>query len=228
MIQFEDVSKVFPSGISALRHVSFRIDPAEFVFVVGANGSGKSTLLRLIYRDERPTSGRVLVYRHDIDRLRGRGVAILRRRLGVVFQDFKLLATRSVYDNVAVALRIHECSPEEIRSRTLRALDLVGLEHRAAALPAELSVSEQQRVSVARALVTAPPLLLADEPTGTLDANSGRELMQVLAQLHQGGTTVVVATHNTPIVEHFRRRVIQLADGRLVRDQVGALNLVEA
>jgi len=228
MVQLDDVTKVFPNGVVALRHVSLRIEPGEFVFVVGPTGTGKSTLLRLVYRDELPTSGRVVVYRRDISRLRSRGVALLRRRLGVVFQDFKLLPARTAYDNVAFALRVIGTPSQEIRPRALRALALVGLEDRANAMPVELSGGEQQRVSIARAIVNDPPLLLADEPTGNLDPGSSWEIIQLLSQINTRGTTVIVTTHNKTIVDVLRRRVIQLAGGQVVRDQIHGLYAVEA
>jgi len=228
MVQLDGVTKVFPNGVVALRHVSLTIEPGEFVFVVGPTGTGKSTLLRLVYRDELPTSGRVVVYRRDISRLRSRGVALLRRRLGVVFQDFKLLPARTAYDNVAFALRVIGTPSQEIRPRVLRALALVGLEDRANAMPVELSGGEQQRVSIARAIVNDPPLLLADEPTGNLDPGSSWEIVQLLSQINRRGTTVIVTTHNKTIVDVLRRRVIQLAGGQVVRDQIHGLYAVEA
>jgi len=228
MVQLEDVTKAFLNGVVALRHVSLRIEPGEFVFVVGPTGTGKSTLLRLVYRDELPTSGRVIVYRRDVGRLRSRGVALLRRRLGVVFQDFKLLPARTAYDNVAFALRVIGTPGPEIRPRAVRALALVGLEGRAEAMPAELSGGEQQRVSIARAIVNDPALLLADEPTGNLDPRSSWEIIQLLSQINARGTTVIVTTHNKTIVDVLRRRVIQLAAGRVVRDQTHGLYAVEA
>jgi len=228
MVQLDGVTKVFPNGVVALRHVSLRIEPGEFVFVVGPTGTGKSTLLRLVYRDELPTSGRVVVYRRDISRLRSRGVALLRRRLGVVFQDFKLLPARTAYDNVAFALRVIGTPSQEIRPRALRALALVGLEDRATAMSVELSGGEQQRVSIARAIVNDPPLLLADEPTGNLDPGSSWEIIQLLSQINTRGTTVIVTTHNKTIVDVLRRRVIQLAGGQVVRDQIHGLYAVEA
>lgn len=222
MVQFEDVTKAFPNGVVALRRVSLRIDPGEFVFVVGPTGTGKSTLLRLIYRDETPTGGRVLVSNRDVGRLRG-GVALLRRRVGVVFQDFKLLPQRTACENVAFALRVIGTPLEDILPRARRALERVGLADRAGAMPAELSGGEQQRVSIARAIVNDPPLLLADEPTGNLDPNSSWELIQLLAQINLRGTTVVVTTHNKTIVDILRRRVVQLAGGQVVRDQARGL-----
>ncbi len=228
MVQLEDVTKAFSNGVVALRHVSLRIEPGEFVFVVGPTGTGKSTLLRLIYRHEIPTSGRVIVYRRDISRLRSRGVALLRRRLGVVFQDFKLLPNRTAYDNVAFALRVIGTPSAEIRPRVARALALVGLEDRAEAMPVELSGGEQQRISIARAIVNDPPLLLADEPTGNLDPNSSWEIIQLLSQINGRGTTVIITTHNKTIVDVLRRRVVQLAAGQLVRDQARGLYAVQA
>ncbi|MDQ7821073.1 MAG: cell division ATP-binding protein FtsE [Armatimonadota bacterium] len=219
MVQFEDVTKIFPAGIVALRSVSFRIDPGEFVFLVGPTGTGKSTLLRLIYRDEIPTTGRVCVLGRDVGRLRGGGVALLRRRLGVVFQDFKLLPRRTAWENVAFVLRVTGVPPDEVRPRALRALDLVGVAHRAEAYPAELSGGEQQRVSIARAIAGDPPLLLADEPTGNLDPRTSWEIIRLLAEINARGTTVLVATHNKAIVDACRQRVIELAGGRVVRDQ---------
>src|SRR3989475_7855502 len=228
MVQLDGVTKVFPNGVVALRHVSLRIEPGEFVFVVGPSGACKSPPRALVSRDEFPTSGRVVVYRRDISRLRSRGVALLRRRLGVVFQDFKLLPARTAYDNVAFALRVIGTPSQEIRPRALRALALVGLEDRANAMPVELSGCEQQRVSIARAIVNDPPLLLADEPTGNLDPGSSWEIIQLLSQINTRGTTVIVTTHNKTIVDVLRRRVIQLAGGQVVRDQIHGLYAVEA
>lgn len=228
MVQFQDVTKGYPNGVLALRRVSFRVEPGEFVFIVGPTGTGKSTLLKLIYRDESPDEGRVFVGGRDVSALHERAIPGLRRGLGVVFQDFKLLPSRTVFENIAFALRVIGTPPAEIRSRVIRALDLVGLGHRADAMPAQLSGGEQQRVSIARAIVNDPPLLLADEPTGNLDPNSSWEIMQVLSRINLRGTTVIMTTHNKIIVDILRRRVIQLAAGSVVRDQPRGLYAVDA
>ncbi len=228
MVLVQDVTKVFANGVVALRNVSLGIDPGEFVFIVGPTGTGKSTLLKLLYRDEVPTHGRVFVADREVSRLRPGDVALLRRSVGVVFQDFKLLPQRTAFENVAFALRAIGTPAGAIRPRVQGALDLVGLGHRATAFPWELSGGEQQRVSIARALVNDPPLLLADEPTGNLDPNSSWEIIQLLSQINLRGTTVIVTTHNKTIVDILRRRVIQLADGEIVRDQRRGLYAVEA
>ncbi len=226
MVHLEHVSKIYPSGVAALTDVSLRIDRGEFVFIVGPTGSGKSTLLKLLYRAELPTHGKVLVHGRDVCRLRAGRVAGLRRTLGVVFQDFKLLPQRTALENVAFALQVTGAPSNEIRPRALQALDRVGLTHRARAMPAELSGGEQQRVSIARALVNNPPLLLADEPTGNLDPASSWEIIQLLARIYLHGTTVIVTTHNKTVVDILRRRVVQLADGHVVRDEPRGLYAV--
>ena len=228
MVTFVDVTKSFPNGVTALRDVSLRIERGEFVFVVGPTGSGKSTLLKLIYRDEVPTSGRVSVDDRDVSRLPDAGVAFLRRRLGVVFQDFKLLPRRTAFENVAFALRVTGTPAREIRPRVLRILELVGLADRAQAFPGELSGGEQQRVSIARAIVNDPLILLADEPTGNLDPDSSWEIIQLLSRINLRGTTVIVTTHNKTIVDILRRRVVQLDEGEVVRDEARGLYAVQA
>lgn len=228
MVHFQDVTKSYPHGVVALQDISLRIDRGEFVFVVGRTGAGKSTLLRLIYRNDVPTSGRVYVGERDVSRLSSSEVIFLRRRLGIVFQDFRLLPQRTAFENVAFALRVIGTPAYETHPRALRALELVGLSDRAGALPWELSGGEQQRVGIARAIVNDPLLLLADEPTGNLDPSSSWEIIQLLSRINMRGTTVVVATHNKMIVDILRRRVVQLAGGQIVRDQQRGLYAAEA
>ncbi len=228
MVLLENVSKTYPNGVVALRSISLGIDPGEFVFLVGPTGTGKSTLLKLLYRDEVPSGGRVCVAGCEVTRLAPSRVAALRRSLGVVFQDFKLLPQRTAFENVAFALRAIGTPPAAIRPRVESALELVGLAARAQAFPWELSGGEQQRISIARAIVNDPPLLLADEPTGNLDPNSSWDIVQLLSQINLRGTTVIVTTHNKTIVDILRRRVVQLSAGEIVRDQRRGLYMVDA
>ncbi len=218
-VVLQNVTKVYPNGIAALRGVSLSIGPGEFVFLVGPSGAGKSTLLRLLYREEVPTEGTVRVEGVEVAQLRPREVPRLRRRIGVVFQDFKLLRDRTVAENVGFALRVTGTPPEWIPARVRWALETVGLENRLDAFPHELSGGEQQRVAIARAIALRPPLLLADEPTGNLDPQTSWEIMRVLMRIHLYGTTVVMATHNRLLVDILRRRVVELAGGRVVRDE---------
>lgn len=219
MVEFERVTKSYPNGATALRDVTFRVAPREFVFIVGPTGSGKSTLLRMIYRDARPTSGRVLVDGRDVTRLAARQVPFLRRRVGVVFEDQRLLPRRTARQNVAFALEVTGVPPREVDDRVGEMLDVVGLAARADAQTSDLSAGERQRVGIARALVHRPPLLVADEPTGTLDPDTSWEIVQLLSQINLRGTTLVVATHDNTIVDILRRRVIALGDGTVVRDE---------
>lgn len=226
MVHIESVTKLYSNGVVALSDVSLRVERGEFLFIVGPTGSGKSTLLKLLYRDELPTRGHVTVNGREVTALPSRAVAGLRRSLGVVFQDFKLLPQRTALDNVVFALRVTGTPSAAIPPRALRALELVGLAHRVEAMPAELSGGEQQRVSIARAIVNDPPLLLADEPTGNLDPDSSWEIIQLLSRINFRGTTVIVTTHNKTIVDILRRRVVQLADGHVVRDEPRGLYAV--
>lgn len=218
MVEFDRVTKVYPAGVTALRDVSLRISPGEFVFIVGPTGTGKSTLMKMIYREDTPTTGRVLVLGQDVTRLPARRVPYLRRRVGIVFQDFKLLPRRTVRENVAFALEVTGAPPREVGGRVAEALDVVNLMTRRDAWPGELSAGEQQRVSIARALVHQPPLLLADEPTGNLDPDTSWEIMQLLSRVNGRGTTMVIATHDKTIVDALRKRVIALEGGVVVRD----------
>jgi cell division transport system ATP-binding protein len=199
--------------------VSIMIDKGEFVFLIGASGSGKSTVLRLVMREELANSGRVTVDGRDVGKMRRRKVPDLRRSMGCVFQDFRLLPKKSVYDNVAFALEVLNKSQRSIRRTVPEVLDLVGLEGKANRLPTELSGGEQQRVAIARAFVNRPLVLLADEPTGNLDPDTSQGIMSLLERINRTGTTVVMATHDNNIVDAMRRRVVELETGKVIRDQ---------
>ncbi len=220
LIELEGVFKVYPGGRVALHDVSLSVEEGEFVFLVGPTGAGKSTLLRLLYREELPTRGRVRVAGWEVHRLKARAVPLLRREVGVVFQDFKLLSDRTVYENVAFALRAVGTPPEWVPGRVRAALELVGLVDRQDAFPRQLSGGEQQRVSIARALANRPRILLADEPTGNLDPETSWEIVKLLSRINLRGTTVLMTTHNKTVVDILRRRVVELQDGRVVRDEV--------
>ncbi len=223
MIRLQGVTKRYPNGLLALTDVSLSIAAGEFVFLVGPTGAGKSTLLRLLYRAEVASRGKVSVAGRDVNRLAVRQVPALRRSMGIVFQDFKLLPRKTAYENVAFALQVTGTPPEEIRPRAVQALEVVGLADRADALPWQLSGGEQQRMSIARAIVHQPPLLLADEPTGNLDPRTSWEIVQLLSRINLRGTTVLVATHNKLIVDILRQRVVELAAGTVVRDEAYGL-----
>jgi cell division transport system ATP-binding protein len=219
VVEFEGVTKTYPPGIIALQNVTLRIDPEEFVFIVGQTGTGKSTLLKMVYREELPTVGRVLVLGHDVTRMPARQVPLLRRQVGVVFQDFRLLPRKTARENVAFALEVTATPEDEVDDRVQEVLDIVGLAARADSLPGQLSAGEQQRVSIARALVHRPPLLLADEPTGSLDPDTSWGIVQLLSEINRAGTTVVVTSHDKTIVDVLRRRVVALDGGAVVRDE---------
>jgi cell division transport system ATP-binding protein len=219
MIRFENVTKVYKGDVVACRDLSLEVAKGEFVFLVGPSGSGKSTFLKLLLRDEVATSGRVLVAGRDIGRLGAWKVPQLRRNIGCVFQDFKLLPTKTVYENVAFALEVIGRPKHIIRTQVPQIMDLVGLSKKADNFPGELSGGEQQRVSIARAFVNRPLILLADEPTGNLDPATTVGIMRLLDRINRTGTTVVMATHDQRIVDAMRRRVLELDHGALVRDQ---------
>ena len=219
IIDFRGVTKRYDSGDIGLDGVSFAIQPGEFVFLVGASGSGKSTTMRLLIKESEPSSGEITVAGRDLSAISRRRVPYYRRNLGVVFQDFKLLPNRTVYENVAYALQVTGGTRREVREKVPDILRLTGLSTKLHSYPTELSGGEQQRVSVARAFVNHPPLLLADEPTGNLDPETSIGIMQLLYRINRTGTTVVVATHDVAMVDRMRRRVIELAGGRVVRDE---------
>ena len=229
MIAFEDVTMRYAKGDPpALVDVDVDIDRGDFVFVVGASGSGKSTMMRLIILENEVTSGRVMVAGHDLSRLPNRRIPRLRRQVGTVFQDFRLLAGKTVHQNIAYVLQVLGAKRHTIRQLVPETLELVGLQDKGKRLPHELSGGEQQRVAIARAMVNKPPILLADEPTGNLDPETSAEIVAILDRINRTGTTVVMATHDTTIVNMFRKRVVQLRDGRIVRDQAeGEYDAVE-
>jgi cell division transport system ATP-binding protein len=219
VIKLKQVSKVYPTGVKALQGLNLEVQAGEFVFLVGPSGAGKSTLMKLLYRAEQPTAGQVLVGGVDITRLSEGQMPGLRQRIGVVFQDYKLLPQRTVFENVAFALKVLGVSRVEMQKRVRSALDLVGLRDSADCFPTQLSGGQQQRVCLARAIVNTPPLLIADEPTGNLDPETSWEIMRLLTKINMHGTTVVVATHNKLVVDNMRRRVVTIDHGRLVLDQ---------
>lgn len=217
MIQLRSVTKKYKNNY-ALKNVNLDILSGEFVFIVGASGAGKSTLMKLLYKEETPSSGTVMIGGINIANLPSEKVPNLRRCMGIVFQDYKLLQNQSVYDNVAYVIRTLGISTKEINARVLGALKVVGLSDKIKAKPSELSGGEQQRVSIARAIVNGPPLLIADEPTGNLDPKNSMEVMQILDQINQRGITVIVSTHDSAMVDYFRKRVITLEGGEVLRD----------
>ncbi len=219
MIILEDVSKTYSTGAPALNGISLHIEPGEFVFIVGDSGSGKSTLIKLLLRELTPTSGKIVVNQTDVCRLKHRKVAKYRRNIGVVFQDFRLLKDRNVYENVAFAQRVISVPARQIRKNVPSVLSLVGLAEKYKSRPRELSGGEQQRVAVARAIINKPPILLADEPTGNLDPKNSWEIMKLLEQINRNGTTVLVVTHNREIVNAMQKRVITMKKGVIVSDQ---------
>jgi cell division transport system ATP-binding protein len=219
MIVFESVRKVYDPNVVALDGISFVIEKGEFVFIVGASGSGKSTLIRLLLKEIEPTDGRIIVGGRDLGRLKGSKVPLLRRNVGCVFQDFKLLPNRTAAENVAYALKVQGESRNAIRRKVPEVLNLVGLADKMTSLPDELSGGEQQRVSIARAVVNNPPLLICDEPTGNLDPDTSVGIMQLLYRINRTGTTILMVTHDREMVDKMRRRVLALEEGRLARDE---------
>ncbi len=221
MIEMKKVTKKYPNGVVAMNGISTKIKQGEFVYVVGPSGAGKSTFIKLMYREEKATSGEVMVNGINLTTLKSARVPHLRRQLGVVFQDFKLLPRLTVYENVAYAMEVIEEEPKKIRERVMEVLDLVGLKHKVRMLPTELSGGEQQRVAIARSIVNKPGVLIADEPTGNLDPETSWEIMDLFEEINRNGTTVVMATHNRDIVNTVRKRVIAIEGGLIVRDEYG-------
>ena len=219
MILLSNVNKTYPNGSVALDDVSFFIERGEFVFIVGPSGAGKSTLIKLLMHEETPTSGQVIINNKDIGKLKRREVPYLRRSMGVVFQDFRLLSNKTVFENVAFAMDIIGASRREIRKQVPNVLSLVGLSHKAKSYPSELSGGEQQRVALARALVNNPAFLIADEPTGNLNPKVAMEIMELLDNINKRGTTIIMATHAKDIVDTMKKRVIAIEDGKIVRDE---------
>lgn len=220
MIEMQDVWKEYPNGTVALNGISIYIPKSEFVYVVGPSGAGKSTFIKLMYREERPTAGHIFINGFNIERLKQRKIPLLRRSIGVVFQDFKLLPKLSAAENISFALEVIGYPRRHMRKRVSEVLDWVGLAEKAHTIPSQLSGGEQQRVAVARALVNNPSVIIADEPTGNLDPDTSWGIMKLFQRINDRGTTVVMATHNREIVNTMRKRVIAIEHGEIVRDEV--------
>ena len=223
MIEFKDVSKVYSNGTVALEHVNLTIDDGEFVFVVGASGAGKSTLMKLLLREEKPTGGKLIVGDYDLTRIPNYKITYYRRQLGMVFQDFRLFEKKTVYENVAFAMRVIGESSKEIKRRVPTILSIVNLSDKYKNFPSELSGGEQQRVALARALANNPSIIIADEPTANIDPKLKIEIMNLLLKINKRGKTVIVVTHEKNLVDFFQQRVITLQDGHLVDDKVGGM-----
>ena len=221
MIEFRNVSKVYDTGTEAVHNANFKIDKGEFAFLVGSSGSGKSTIIKMILKEEEPTSGNIIINGKDTTFLKANRVPYLRRSMGIVFQDFRLLPDKTVYENVAFAMYVVKATPKHIRRQVPMVLSLVGLSSKAKVYPNELSGGEQQRVALARAIVNNPSMLIADEPTGNLDPNTAWDIIGLLNDINLRGTTVVVATHAKDIVDKMNKRVIRVDHGNIVRDEKG-------
>ncbi len=219
MLEFKSVTKKYPNGVVALSDANFHIKKGDFVFIVGASGSGKTTIIKLILKEIEPTAGEIIVNDIELKEMERIDIPYLRRQIGIVFQDFRLLPNKTAYENVAFAMQITEAYPREIRRQVPMALSLVGLGKKANAYPSELSGGEQQRVALARAIVNNPALLIADEPTGNLDPDTSWEIMNLLCEINNRGTTVMVATHEKGIVNSLKKHVVALDEGRIIRDE---------
>ncbi|KRL04841.1 cell division ATP-binding protein FtsE [Liquorilactobacillus oeni] len=219
MIEFKHVSKKYANQITAVDNFNLKIQQGEFVYVIGPSGAGKSTFIKMMYREEKPTLGQIKVNEYELEKIKNSKIPFFRRELGIVFQDFKLLSKLTVFENIAYALQVIEKDPVEIKKRVNHVLKLVKLVSKGAAFPAELSGGEQQRVAIARAIANKPSILIADEPTGNLDPETAEGIMKILEKINIQGTTVVMATHNSHIVNEFRHRVIEIENGHVIRDQ---------
>lgn len=219
MIEFKNVIKKYDNNITATDNISVKIAPGEFVYVVGPSGAGKSTFIKMMYREEAPTSGSIVVNEYALESIKNREIPFLRRELGIVFQDFKLLPRLTVFENIAYALQVIEKTPEEVEQRVNRVLDLVGLSDKRNNFPTELSGGEQQRIAIARAIANEPSILIADEPTGNLDPETAEGIMDILERINKQGTTVVMATHNSYIVNEYKHRVLEINGGKIIRDE---------
>lgn len=219
MIKMKDVYKTYSNGVTALHGITVHIDEGEFVYVVGPSGAGKSTFVKLILREERVTTGKIIINATDLSKMKERKVPFLRREIGVVFQDFKLLSKLTIFENVAFALEVIEENKINIRSRVMAVLELVGLKNKARFYPNELSGGEQQRISIARAIVNKPKIVIADEPTGNLDPDTSWGIMRIFEEINARGTTIIMATHSKEIVNTIKKRVIAIEDGIIVRDE---------
>lgn len=219
MIRMFNISKTYPNGVKALVDVSIQIKRGEFVFLVGPSGAGKSTFTKLLFREELPEKGYILVNDQNIIRMKDREVPYLRRKIGIVFQDFRLLSEKTVFENVAFALRVSEASAKDVKKLVPAAIELVGLQGKENLFPSELSGGEQQRVGIARAIVNNPLMIIADEPTGNLDPETAKDIMKILDDINKLGTTIIMATHAKEIVDSMQKRVVAIEGGRIVRDE---------
>ncbi len=218
MIEMQEVWKTYSDGSPVLQNINVKIEKNEFVYIVGPSGAGKSTFMKLMYREERPSKGQIFVNQFNLGKLKQRKIPMLRRNIGVIFQDYRLLPKLTVYENVAFAMEVIESPARQIKKRVPEVLELVGLREKHHSLPSQLSGGEQQRVAIARAIVNQPAVIIADEPTGNLDPETSWEIMKILDEIHERGATIIMATHNREIVNTMRKRVIAIENGRIVRD----------
>ncbi len=218
LVQFYNVSKIYPNGVKALDDISLKIDRGEFLFLMGPSGAGKSTLVKMLFREEKPTRGQIFIASRSIVRMKRSEIPSLRRSMGIIFQDFKLLESKTVSENVAFAMEVVGASPRDIRSRVPEVINMVGLKGREEAFPGQLSGGEQQRVGIARAIANEPLILIADEPTGNLDIETSNEIMELLFSINRKGTTVIMATHARELVKAAHKRVVMLDKGRIITD----------